>query len=436
MPPDSDDRSPVLPHWYSPTSSPLEIQRGSGSWVYDDQGDAYLDFISQLYCVNAGHGNEAINEAIREQLDRIAYVSSSKHNTMRTALAERIAEVAPLSNANIYFAISGGEANEAAIQMARAYQDAPKILTRWQSYHGGSYATAGLSGDVETRTNVERYASTTGNARFLPPLPECFDVDDQEELAERAANHLEFVIRNEGPDTIAAVLTEPIGGTSGAYPAPPGYFSRVRELCDEYDILLIADEVITGFGRCGEWFGIETENVELDLITFAKGVTSAYVPLAGVAASADVAEFFRDQGIPVGQTFAGHPLACAAGIAAMDVYEDGLIDNVRSLAPAFESKLEDLADARPEISDVRGRGFHWSVEFRNPDTGEPFLHPWIEQGDNPVEEVRSVSQTRGVLFGSGRPDIQCLLSPPLCTELGEIEHGIETLETAIATVFD
>ncbi|MGM0590018.1 MAG: aspartate aminotransferase family protein [Halobacteriota archaeon] len=426
----------VLPHWHSPGSEPLTIERGSGSRVYDADGTEYLDFLSQLYCVNAGHGNEAINGAIRDQLERIAYVSSAKHNDVRSELATRIADVAPLSGAQTFFAISGSEANEAAMQMARAYTDSPTVLTRWRSYHGGSYGTASVAGDVETRTNVERYASTTGSARFLPPLPQCFDADGPEELAEQAANHLEFVIRNEGADAIAAILTEPIGGTSGAYPAPPGYFTRVRELCDEYDILLISDEVITGFGRCGEWFGIETEGVEPDLLTFAKGITSAYVPLAGVVASGDVADHFRQRGIPVGQTFAGHPIACAAGVAALDEYENGLIDNVRALAPTFEEALGELGERHAAVGDVRGRGFHWSVEFRDPDTDEPFVDPWVDDGDNPVEDVRAAARDRGVLFGSGRPDVQCLLSPPLCTDEDDVRYAVDVLDASITAAFD
>jgi taurine--2-oxoglutarate transaminase len=430
------ERDSNIPHWHSPGGETLNITDGDGAWVTDGDGNEYLDFLAQLYCVNAGHGNERINQAIQGQLDRIAYVSSSKHNAARSALSNRLADISPIDDANVFFSISGSEANEAAIQLARQYKDAPKVLTRWRSYHGGTYGAASLTGDPETRATVERYAATSGTARFLPPLPECFDADGPEDLAEKAANHLEWVIQNEDPDSIAAVLSEPIGGTSGAYPAPPGYFERVREICDEYDILFISDEVITGFGRCGDWFGIGTEDVEPDMITFAKGVTSAYVPLAGVITGDALGEHFREEGIEVGQTFAGHPVACAAGIAALDEYEDHLIENVRELAPRLESALRDLEEKYDVVGDVHGRGFHWGVEFRDPETGEPFVNPWVDgDADNPVAEMRSVAQDHGVLFGGGRPDIQAILSPPLCVDEEEIDHAVSVLDDAIEATF-
>ncbi len=425
-----------LPHWHSPDGETLTITEGEGARVYDDANEEYLDFVSQLYCSNVGHSNTAVIEAMVEQLESIPYVSSSKHNDARSELADRLADVAPGALSDVYFSISGSEANEAAVQFAREYTESPKVLTRWQSYHGSTYGAAALTGDPSTRANVERYAATSGSGKFLPPLPGAFDAETPEELAEKAADHLEFVIRNEGPDSVAAILTEPIGGTSGAYPAPSGYFERVRELCDKYDILLISDEVITGFGRCGDWFGIGTEDVEPDMITFAKGVTGAYAPLAGVIARGDIGAHFREDGIPVGQTFAGHPVACAAGVAAMDEYEGGLLDNVRDLEPHLEARLREIGENYDEVSTVRGRGFHWSLVFADPETGEPFFDPWTDdEDDNPVAEVRSEAQDRGVLFGSGRPDVQILVSPPLCVDAADIDEAADVLEASIEAVF-
>ncbi|NHN60514.1 MULTISPECIES: aspartate aminotransferase family protein [Halorussus] len=424
-----------LPHWYDGDGEVPTLTRGEGVRVYDDEGTEYLDFASQLYCVNAGHSEESIVDAMTEQARRIPYVSSSKHNDARTELADRLGEVAPGDLSDVYFSISGSEANEAAAQFARAEQDAPKVLTRWRSYHGGTYGAAALTGDPSTRATVERYAATSGSAKFLPPLPGAFDAETPEELAEKAADHLEFVIRNEGPDAIAAVLMEPVGGTSGAYPAPPGYFERVRELCDEYDILLISDEVIAGFGRCGEWFGIETEGVEPDMITFAKGVTSAYAPLAGVLVDESLGASLREEGIEVGQTFAGHPVACAAGVAAMDAYEDRLLDNVRAIAPTLESELRGL-DAHDAVCDVRGRGFLWAVEFADPETDEPFVDPWAgDEGDNPVSEVVDTAADEGVLVGGGRPGFQLIVAPPLCADEDDVREAVGVLDDAIESVF-
>ncbi|MFB6087166.1 MAG: aminotransferase class III-fold pyridoxal phosphate-dependent enzyme, partial [Haloarculaceae archaeon] len=292
-------------------------------------------------------------------------------------------------------------------------------------------------GDPETRAPVEQHAATTGYTKFLPPLDfgGPFDADTPEELAEKAADHLEWVIKNEGPDSIAALVTEPVGGTSGAYTAPPGYFERVRELCDEHDILLVADEVITGFGRCGDWFAIEGEGVEPDVVTFAKGVTSSYAPLAGVLVNDDLAGMVESEGLPTGQTFAGHPVSCAAGVAAVEAYEDGLLENARDLAPELESELRSLEDEFDVVADVHGRGFLWGVEFADPETGDHFFDPRVDEGENPVEEVLAEARERGALFGGGRPTVQVIVSPPLCATSGEIETAVDALRGSIDAVF-
>ena len=434
------DRSRNIPHWYAGDAEGdvLSITSGEGARVTDDDGAEYLDFVAQLYCVNAGHSCEPIVEAMAEQAREIPYVSSSKTTPARDELAARLADRAPGNLNDVLFSISGSEANESAIQIAREYQDAPTVLTRWRSYHGSTYAAGALSGDPQTRSAVERHAATTGVGKFLPPMvhDSPFDGDTPAEIGQQAADHLEFVIKNEGPDSVAAVLTEPVAGTSGAYPAPPGYFERVREICDEYDVLLISDEVIAGFGRCGDWFGIQTESVEPDMITFAKGVTSAYAPLAGVLASEEIAAEVRDDGHPLGQTFAGHPISCAAGNAAMDAYADGLIENCRELAPYLEEHLRDLEGRYDEVAHVHGRGLLWSVEFADPETGEPYVDPRVEpDADNPVERVREVAGDHGVLFGAGRPDTQVLCSPPLCIDRDDIDEAVGALEAGIEATF-
>ncbi|WP_336362676.1 aminotransferase family protein [Halalkalicoccus salilacus] len=426
--------SASLAHWSHPEREPPTIVEGEGCHVVSETGERYLDFLSQLYCVNAGHGNERISSAMSEQLERIAYVSSAKHNDTRDELADRLAAVAPGALSATFFSVSGSEANEAAVQIARGHTGAPKVLTRYQSYHGGTQGAGGLTGDPSTRGALEPYGSTA-TAKFLPPLPEAFDGAEGEALARRATDHIEYVIRNEGPETVAAVLLEPVGGTSGAYPAPPGYFERVRELCEEYGLLLIADEVITGFGRCGEWFGIQTEGVEPDLLTFAKGVTSAYAPLAGVLVRNDIAADVRESGFDLGQTFGGHPVSCAAGLAALDVYADGLLENVRELEKQFEREMRSLAE-HDAVTDVRGRGFLWGVEFADPETGEPFVDPWVEpEADNPVRAVIAEASNRGTLIGAGRPATQVICAPPLCADPTAIEEGVDALSASIDAVF-
>ncbi|GAA0238541.1 aspartate aminotransferase family protein [Haladaptatus pallidirubidus] len=423
-------------HWYNPDNKPVNIAEGDGTSVRDTDGNEYLDFCSQLYCTNLGHSNEAVIGAMDEQARRIPYVSSAKRTPVRESLANQLAQIAPDNLSHTFFSISGSEANEIAVQFAREHQDAPTVLTRWRSYHGGTYGAGALTGDPETRATIERHAATSGAAKFLPPIPKAFDTDDPEELARQAGEHLEFVIRNEGPDSIAAILMEPVAGTSGAFPAPPGYFDHVRDLCDEYDILLIADEVITGFGRCGEWFGIQTESVDPDMITFAKGVTSAYAPLAGVIVTPEVASFVRTNGFDIGQTFGGHPVSCAAGSAALDAYSDGVIENVVEQEATLRSGLQEIEANHDVVSDVRGRGFLWGVEFADPTTGDSFHDPRVDEGENPVGDVIKESRNRGVLFGGGRPGFQIIISPPLIANQDELEQALTTLDESIATVFE
>lgn len=430
------DTNRAISHWNTPGSESLSLDRGEGVRVYDTTGNEYLDFTSQLYCVNAGHSNEAINDAIKSQIERIQYVSSAKDNDVRTKLANRLTEVAPPSLTDVFFSISGSEANEAATQIARELQDASTVLSRWRSYHGATYATGGMTGDPETRLAVESQAATTNNVKFLPPFDGAdspFDARSPEHLAKQAADHLEYIIRNQGPDSIAALVTEVVGGSSGAFTAPPGYFDRVREICDKYDILLIVDEVITGFGRCGDWFGSQTEDLDPDMITFAKGVTSAYVPLAGVLANGKIGAHLREEGIDVGQTFAANPLACAAGLAALDEYEN-LIGDVCQRAPEFKEKLEELA-YNDVVGDVRGRGFLYAIEFVDPETGDPIFDPRIEDGPNPVKEVIAKARERGVLFGPGRPPFQIMIAPPFCTGMDDIDSAVNVLDEVIGEVF-
>lgn len=430
------EKNAAIAHWNTPGSSSLSLNEGNGIRVFDEDGNAYLDFTSQLYCVNAGHSNKRISEAIKSQADRMQYVSSAKDNDVRRELANNLTDVAPESLTDVFFSISGSEANEAAIQIAREIKDASTVLSRWRSYHGATYATGGITGDPETRLAVESQAATTNNVKFLPPfdgVDSPFSARTPEKLTKQAIDHLEYIILNQGPDSIAALVTEVVAGSSGAFTAPPGYFARVRELCNKYDIFLIIDEVITGFGRCGDWFGSQTENLNPDMITFAKGVTSAYVPLAGVLVNNQIGAYLRDEGIDVGQTFAGNPIACAAGNAALEEYEE-LIGDVCRLAPYLEDNLKTLTE-HDVVGNVRGRGFLYAIEFIDPATGNPIFDPRVEDGSNPVKDVLAKTREEGVLFGPGRPPFQIMIAPPFCANKEDIETAIDTLDNAISEVF-
>nr|WP_303647094.1 aspartate aminotransferase family protein [Haloarchaeobius salinus] len=428
----------ILSHWYSPGSDSFNFVEGDDTRVIDDAGNEYLDFVSQLYCVNVGHGNDSVVEAMTEQLETIPYVAPKHDNDARTELAERIASITDDKLSDVLFSISGSEAVELATHIARSVTDSPTILSRYQGYHGATYGSGSLTTDPLTKNTLQKNIAVPGASHFLPPLSHRspFDADSPEKLAQQAADHVEFTIRNEGPDSVAAIITEVVAGTSGAYTAPPGYFERLREICDKYDCLLIFDEVLTGFGRCGEWFAHHHEGVVPDMVTFAKGVTGGYSPLAGVVVSESIAETIRNDGFDIGQTWGGHPVSCAAGVAAMDEYADGLLENVRKLEPVLEQSLTQLADSHPVVGDVRGRGFLWAVEFDTPGTEEPYFDHRVESGVDPTFEVlATAAKDHGVLFGPGRPTFNLMVAPPFCASEQEIQTAVHALDDAISKSF-
>lgn len=434
----SDPHSSILSHWDSPDSDNLTFVDGDGAWVKDESGAKYLDFVSQLYCVNPGHGNERIIESMYQQLQSIPYVAPKHHTDARSELANRIVDVTADGLTDVLFSISGSEAVELATHIARSYQDASTVLSRYQAYHGATAGSGSLTTDPLTQNTLEKTVAVPGASHFLPPLSHRspFNADTPEELAQLAADHVEFLIRNEGPDSVAAVITEVVAGTSGAYTAPPGYFQRLREICDTYDCLLIFDEVLTGFGRCGEWFAYQTEDVVPDILTFAKGVTGGYSPLAGVVVRPDIADQIRRDGFDIGQTWGGHPVSCAAGIAAMEEYESGLLENVRELEPALQNSLERLETNHSVVGDVRGRGFLWAVEFDKSGTEEPYFDHRIESGSDPTLEVLATAATEhGVLFGPGRPTFNLMVAPPFCISKSEIETAVNALDQSISSTF-
>lgn len=428
----------VIPHFYDPDSDKKRISfdSGNGAYVLDEEDNEYLDFQSQMTCVNAGHGNERIIAAMKNQLDRIQYVASTKDNEMRTRLGKKLVNLAGNSFSSVYFSVSGSEANEAAVQFARATQDAQKILCRYRSYHGATYGTASLTGNPNTRTRIESHAQTSGAVRFFPPRSDIFDNLTPEERTQQAVDHLEAVIKNEDPETIAGLIVEPIRGSSGGHVPPAGYLSKVRGICDEYDILMIADEVLTGFGRCRDWFAVQSEEVQPDLITFGKGVTSAYAPLAGVLVGPKVHNHIEENGIANGQTFAGHPIACAAGVAAIEEYETELLDTVAELEPKIHAKLEILQDEHDAIGDIHGRGFLWGIDIVDPDSSDPFISHGYEKNNETVESLFACIIEQGLLVTSGRPKNRIILAPPFCIGDEEINDAIAALDTALTTTFD
>lgn len=367
-------RHPAGPddHVFHPWSAQRHVElpvvtHARGSHFWDADGHRYLDFASQLVNLNIGHQHPAVVDAVRRQAETLCTLAPTLGSDVRAEAAGLIAGVAPAGLNAVFFTSGGAEATENAIRMARLHTGRHKIMAAYRSYHGATAGAITLTGDPR-RWPAE--PGMPGVVHFWGPYPyrspfTAGTGNGPEAECELALSHLRQTMLAEGPEEIAAVIVEPVVGTNGVLVPPEGYLAGVRSLCDEFGALLIADEVMTGFGRCGEWFAVDHWSVVPDLITFAKGVNSGYVPLGGVLISDEVARSFADRPYPGGLTYSGHPLACAAAVAAITVLrEDGIVDHARGLGrDVLGPALAGLAADHPSVGDVRGLGVFWAVEL-------------------------------------------------------------------------
>ncbi|MGB0437108.1 MAG: aspartate aminotransferase family protein [Mycobacterium sp.] len=359
------DRAHVFHSWSAQAEiTPMTIVASQGCHVWDGNGNRLLDFSSMMVNTNIGHQHPKVVAAIAEQAAKLCTVAPQHANDARSEAARLIAERTPGELDKVFFTNGGAEAVEHAVRMARLHTGRHKVLSRYRSYHGGTETAINLTGDPRRWPNDRGGA---GVVHFFGPFlyRSQFHATTEAQECDRALAHLREVIRMEGPSTIAAIILEPIPGTAGIMVPPAGYVAGVRALCDEYGILFIADEVMAGFGRCGTWFSIDHFDVTPDLLTFAKGVNSGYVPLGGVAISPAIADTFSHRAYPGGLTYSGHPLATAAAVATINAMaEEGIVENAARigndvLAPA----LKQMAARHRCVGEVRGAGVFWAVEL-------------------------------------------------------------------------
>ncbi|MBV8221935.1 MAG: aminotransferase class III-fold pyridoxal phosphate-dependent enzyme, partial [Candidatus Eremiobacteraeota bacterium] len=355
----------VLTPWVAQGNRrPPTIERGEGCYLYDDRGKRYLDFSSGLVAVNLGHGHAGLAQAIGEQAARLGYASPTFGNEKRAALAQAIAELGPWEGeGRIFFTTGGGEANEDAVKFARVLTGRHKVLTAYRSFHGSAPGAGTLTGENRRWPNDP---GIPGVVRFFAPFPyrSPFFTRDPDEERVRAIAHLDEIVRYEGGDRIAALLIEPVVGSNGVIVPPPGYLAGLRALCDEFGIILILDEVMTGFGRTGAAFGAQRFDVVPDMITFAKGVTSAYAPLGGVLVRESLARTYDTKPLGTGHTYSGHPLAMAAALGAIAAYQEGgYFERGRLIEQWLRTKLGALKEKYALIGDVRGAGAFFALEF-------------------------------------------------------------------------
>ena len=406
---------------------------GSGSYVIGANGRRYLDFSSQLVFTNLGHQHPRIVAAIKDQADRLCTLAPAYASDIRGEAARLIVEVAPEGLRHVLFTTGGTEAIEHAVRMARLYTGRPKVLAAYRSYHGSTTTSIHLTGDPR------RWASDTGAAgvvHFFGPFlyRSAFGSSTPEEECERALAHLEQVILLEGPSTISALVLESVIGSSGVIVPPTGYLRGVRDLCDRHGIVYIADEVLVGFGRTGAWFGVDHDGVAPDLMVFAKGVNSGYVPLGGVLVGDPIYEMFTKRPYPAGLTYSGHPLACAAAVGAINaMHEEATIAAAARLGTdVLGPGLTELAEKHHSVGDVRGIGGLWTVELvRNRLTKEPLVPIGATGAANaPMISFAKACLDRGLLpliLGN-----RIHVAPPLNVNDSDAAAGLAILDEALA----
>jgi taurine--2-oxoglutarate transaminase len=403
---------------------PIPVARAEGVYFWTPEGKRFIDFNSQLMCVNIGHGNPRVIEAMQRQAEAVCYVTPSGMTTeARAKLGAKLATITPGDIDVFFFTNGGAEANENAIKIARAHTGRPKILARYRSYHGGTAAAIAATGEPRRWTQ--------------PPMPGFVHVLDPYhgiqrgwDTAEDALRHIEEVIQLEGPHTIAAFILESVTGTNGVLVPPDGYMQGVRALCDKYGILMIADEVMSGFGRTGKWFAIEHWGVVPDLITMAKGLTSAYVQLGAVGMRQPIADTFKDKPFPGGLTYSSHPVACAAALATLAVMEqDGLVDRAQRMGVLMRDLLENMAARHPSVGAVRSIGLFGVVELvRNKKTMEP-MAPF--NGTSPEMGALAKFFRQEGLFTFVRWNY-FFTNPPLTITEAELQEGFAIIDRALA----
>ncbi|MGY2134608.1 aminotransferase class III-fold pyridoxal phosphate-dependent enzyme [Hymenobacter sp. HD11105] len=412
--------------------NPISAERAEGVYVFDRDGKRYLDFSSQLMNVNIGHGNQKVTEAVAAQMQELSYVYPGMITKARGDLGRRLAEITPPNLTKAFFTLGGAESIENAIKLARVYTGRHKIVTLYLSFHGASYGAISAGGDPR-KLAVDSQAMPGVVHVENPYFYRCpWYSTTPEECAERAAAHMERVIQYEGPGNVAAILMEGESGTSGCIKYPPTYWQRVRRICDKYGILLIADEVMSGFGRTGKWFGSDHHGVKVDLMAMAKGITAGYLPLGAVMVDEKIADSFNDKPLPLGLTYSAHPVSCAAAVAVLDIYEEeNMVENAAEMGRYLDARICDLMGQHPSIGDWRNTGLLGCLELvKNRKTKEP-MAPWnaapnqMEVMNQVAAKIRELGMYTFVRWN------YIFIAPPLNITKEEVEEGLAILSQAI-----
>ena len=413
--------------------NPLVFDHGEGAVFWDKDGKRYLDFSSQLVNLNTGHQHPAIVDAIKEWADKCAYIGPAFAYESRSMLIEKMVKITPDNINHFFFTLGGAESNENAVKMARQFTGKHKIISRYRSYHGASAGAIALTGDPR------RWPTEPGMAGVIKVLdPYCYRCPFGLEYPScdlQCAEHVHEVMTYEGAlNSVAAMVVEGVTGTNGVFVPPQGYYERLREICDEFDVLLVVDEVMSGFGRTGKWFAFQNWDVKPDIITMAKGLTSGYMPLGCVAVSDKIAEHFDNNFLSCGLTYNAHPISCGAACACLDIYEqENLMEKALSLGDICRTELKAMQEKYQCVGDARGLGLFWVLELVK---------------DKATKEPLSAFNTTSELAGTLMAELtqkgvstflhwhKLFITPPLVITEDELKEGLGIIDEALASLED
>jgi taurine--2-oxoglutarate transaminase len=411
--------------------NPIAVKNAKGVYLYDYDGKRYIDFSSGLMNVNIGHGNQRVTEAVTQQMQQVCYITPGCVTKVRGELGKKLSEITNGNLTKTLFTVGGAEAVENAIKLARLYTGRHKIIAKYRAFHGASYGAMTAGGDPRKLAN---------DAQQVPNIihvedPYCYRCPWGKEITwcqRECVSHVERVVEFEGPENIAAIIMEGESGTSGCIKYPPDYLQKIRALCDQHGILLIADEVLSGFGRTGKWFGMDNYGVVPDMIATAKGITSGYMPLGALMVSDKIAKHFDDNVLWLGLTYSAHPVCCAAGLEVLKIYEDeNMIEHAAAMGEYIEAEVAILKENHPSIGDFRNTGLLGCIELvKNRATKEPMAPFNAKPAEMAImnkvaAKIRELGMYTFVRWN------YIFIAPPLCISREEVDEGLAIISEAI-----
>jgi len=413
------------------TLDPALITKAEGIYFWDSDGKRYFDMSSQLVNVNVGHGNKKIIEAIKRQAEKLPYLQPKFAVDVVAELASKIVEeIAPENMGKVFFTLAGADANENALKIARMYTGRHKIFSRYRSYHGATYGAANLTGEPR------RFPSEPGIPGFVkffdPYLYRAgIDFTSEEAASEYYIDKFREQVLYEGPQNVAAVFLETVTGSNGVIIPPKGYLAGIRKVCDEFGILMVCDEVMSAWGRTGEWFAVDNWKVKPDIITFAKGITCGYVPLGGVLVSKEIASFFDDHAMMCGLTYAAHPMGCAAGLATIEVYkEENILQRAKDMGKVLRTELEALKEKHACVGEVRQIGLFSAIELvKDKKTKEPLV-PYGSDPERIMPKIVKMLFDEG--FSTYSHENMIFVNPPLIIKENEIREAMKIMNKVLS----